>query len=173
MAIDAHGMEAGTLAAGLPRVRLAEGTESGLANLLLQYLEQSLGELEAARRRAARLRGRVAVTAADYDATVTLDFRGDEIVIHDGEEEPFDASIRAPQRVLLELLRGEGRPLVEHLRGRLRVTSSWRRPLLPLEVQRVMRLPPSPAQILRRRRALVAGLLGAAALLAAALLTFR
>jgi len=165
-------VEVGTLAVEPPRVRLAPGTGSGLASLLSQYLEQSFAQLEAARRRAAGLHGRVAVTAADYDATVTLDFRGDEVVIHDGEHPPLDASIRGPQRVLLELLRGDGRPLREHLRGRLRVTSSWKRPLFPLQLHRVMRIPPSPAQVRHRRRLLFASLLGAAVLLTAAALLY-
>lgn len=161
--------EAGIVSAARPQVRLADPTASGLARLLQQYLEQSLAELATTRRRAARLRGRVAVTATDYDVTATLDFRGDEIVIHDGANPPLDASIRAPQRTLLELLRGDGRPLVDHLRGRLRISTSWRRPFLPLQLHRVMRIPPSHLEIHRRRRVLLAGL-GVAALLAAALL---
>ena len=106
------------------RVRLAEGAESGLANIVQQYLEQNLEESEQRRRRALGLRGRVAMTAADHEVTVTLDFRGEEIVIFDGPQEPLQASIAGPNRALVGLLQGEGNPLVEHLRGRLRVRSS-------------------------------------------------
>ena len=48
------------------QVRLADGAESGLANIVQQYLEQNLEESEPRRRRARRLRGRVAMTAADH-----------------------------------------------------------------------------------------------------------
>jgi hypothetical protein len=123
-------------------VRLADGAESGLANIVRQFLEQNLDESEPRRRRALGLRGRVAMTAADHATTVTLDFRGDEIVIWDGECEPLQASIAGSHRALVGLLQGRGNPLWEHLRGRLRVRSSLRQPFLPLRVQGLMKLPP-------------------------------
>jgi len=145
------------------RVRLAEGASSGLAALLAQYLSQVLADGDAERRRARRLRGRVGITARDHGASVTLDLVGDEIVVRDGIAPPLDAAIAAPYQALLELLRGEGHPLRDHLRGRLRVQISARRPLLPLRVYGLMRLRPEAAPR-RGRRLLVAGLLGAAAI---------
>ncbi len=124
------------------RVRLADGAESGLANIVQQYLEQNLDEFEQRRRRASGLRGRVAMTAVDHDVTVTLDFRGEEIVIWDGERGPLQASITGPHPALVGLLQGESNPLVEHLRGRLRVRSSLRKPFFPLQVHGLMKLPP-------------------------------
>ena len=124
------------------RVRLADGAESGLANIVQQFLEQNLDESERRRRRARRLRGRVAMTAADHEITVTLDFRGEEIVIWDGEHGPLQASIAGPYQALVGLLQGEGNPLLEHLRGRLRVRSSLRKPFFPLQVHGLMKLPP-------------------------------
>ncbi len=123
------------------RVRLADGAESGLANIVRQYLEQNIEESEQRRRRALGLRGRVAMTAADHEMTVTLDFRGEEIVIWDGECGPLQASIAGPHRALVGLLQGEGNPLLEHLRGRLRVRSSLRQPFFPLRVHGLMKLP--------------------------------
>jgi hypothetical protein len=123
-------------------VRLADGAESGLANIVQQYLEQNLDESEQRRRRALGLRGRVAMTAADHEITVTLDFRGEEIVVWDGECGPLQASIAGPHRALVGLLQGEGNPLLEHLRGRLRVRSSLRKPFFPLQVHGLMKLPP-------------------------------
>ena len=137
------------------RVRLADGAESGLANIVQQYLEQNLEESEQRRRRALGLRGRVAMTAADHEVTVTLDFRGEEIVIFDGAQEPLQASIAGPNRALVGLLQGEGNPLVEHLRGRLRVRSSLRKPFFPLQVHGLMKLPPEERG---RRSALSYGL---------------
>jgi hypothetical protein len=121
-------------------VRLAEGTRSGLAHIVCQYLEQDLAEFEGKRRRAARLRGRVAMTASDHDAAVTLEFRGDEIVIHDGAAAAVDASITGPHGALVKLLQGEAHPLLEHLRGRLRVHARLRSLLLPLRLHKLMKL---------------------------------
>jgi hypothetical protein len=149
------------------RVRLADGAESGLANIVQQYLEQSLDESEQRRRRALGLRGRVAMTAADHEVTVTLDFRGEEIVIWDGECGPLQASIAGPHRALVGLLQGEGNPLLEHLRGRLRVRSSLRKPFFPLQVHGLMKLPPEGRAQRRARSYVLVG--GVVAIMAAAL----
>jgi len=145
------------LAAAPVKVRLAEGAESGLANIVQQFLEQSLDESEPRRRRARRLRGRVAMTAADHEVTVTLDFRGEEVVVWDGAQEPLQASIAGPHRALVGLLQGEGNPLMEHLRGRLRVRSSLRKPFFPLQVHNLVKLPPEERGQRRARSYLLAG----------------
>jgi len=155
------------LAAAPVKVRLAEGAESGLANIVQQFLEQSLDESEPRRRRARRLRGRVAMTAADHEVTVTLDFRGEEVVVWDGAQEPLQASIAGPHRALVGLLQGEGNPLMEHLRGRLRVRSSLRKPFFPLQVHNLVKLPPEERGQRRARSYLLAG--GVVAVMAAAI----
>ena len=147
-------------------VRLAEGAESGLANIVQQFLEQSLEESEPRRRRARGLRGRVAMTAADHEMTVTLDFLGEEVVVWDGEQGPLQASIAGPHRALVGLLQGEGNPLLEHLRGRLRVRSSFRKPFFPLQVHNLMKLPPEERGQRRTRSYLLVG--GAVAVMAVA-----
>lgn len=123
-------------------VRLADGADSGLASIVQQYMEQDLEEFADKRRLARRLRGRLAMTAADYETTVTVEFGGGEIAIWDGERPPLDASIVGPYRGLTRLLQGRANPLVEHLRGRLHVRSSLRRPFFPLHVHSLMKLPP-------------------------------
>jgi hypothetical protein len=129
-----------TLATEPVPVRLAEGAESGLARIVQQYLEQDLAEFEKKRRRATRLRGRVVMTASDHETAVTLDFKGDEILIYDGERTPTDASIAGPHKALVRLIQGHTNPLREHLRGRLRVRSRPRRLFFPLQLHRLMKL---------------------------------
>ena len=140
-------------------VRLEGGADSGLASIVKQYLEQDLAEFAGKRRLAMRLRGRLAMTAEDYDSTVTVEFRGGEIAIWDGERPPLDASIVGPYMGLTRLLQGRANPLVEHLRGRLRVRSSLKRPLFPLHVHNLMKLPPEEGA----RRPLVTWALAVAA----------
>lgn len=123
-------------------VRLDESAASGLANIVFQFLSQDLADFEHKRRLAARLRGRIAMTASDHDVTVTLAFTGREIVIFDGEQADVDASIAGPHAALVRLLQGETHPLREHLRGRLRVRARLRRILLPLRLHRLVRLTP-------------------------------
>ncbi len=152
------------MAAPVVQVRLADGAQSGLASMVQQYLEQDLAEFEEKRRQAARLRGRVVMTAADHEVTVTLVFAGSEIAIWDGEHAPVDASITGPYRSLVSLLQGESNPLMEHLRGRLRVRSSLRKPFFPLRVHGLMKLPPEEGAATAGR----AWIYAAAALAAAA-----
>ncbi len=122
-------------------VRLAGGASSGLASIVQQYLEQQLAESDDRRVRAARLRGRMSLTATDYDATVTVEFRGDRIAIWDGAQTPLDAKIAGPYLILTQLLQGRANPLIEHLRGRLKVSSRWRKFFFPLRVHNLMKLP--------------------------------
>jgi putative sterol carrier protein len=123
-------------------VRLAGGAESGFARIVCQYLEQNLEESDARRRRAARLRGRVAMTASDHEQTVTLVFAGDEVEVLDGAQEPLDAAIAGPYDTLVRLIQGEASPLLEHLRRRIRVRSRLKSPFLPLHVHNLMKLAP-------------------------------
>ena len=121
-------------------VRLAEGTESGFADIMGQFLRQNLDESERKRRSASRLRGRLAMTAADRGYSITLVFAEEGVTIYDGENGPVDASIVGPYERLIGLAQGKSNQLIEHLRGRLKVTSRWRRPFLPLRVHGLIKL---------------------------------
>jgi putative sterol carrier protein len=123
-------------------VRLDDDATSGLASIVQQLLEQQLADSTQRRARASRLRGRIRLTATDYDTSVTVDFRGDEIAISDGSAGPLDATIAGPYKSLTKLLQGHSNPLLEHLRGRLKVTSRMGNLFFPFRVHRLMKLAP-------------------------------
>jgi predicted lipid carrier protein YhbT len=127
-------------------VTLAEGAQSGLASIVQQYLEQQIAESAVRRARAARLRGRIGLSATDYGVSVTVDFGPHRISIMDGMRAPLDASIAGPYASLTKLLQGRSNPLVEHLRGRLKVTTTLRNLLLPLRVHALVKLSPGRAR---------------------------
>jgi predicted lipid carrier protein YhbT len=127
-------------------VTLAEGARSGLASIVQQYLDQQLSESAARRARAAKLRGRLGLSATDYGVSVTVDFGPHGIAIMDGMQAPLDASIAGPYASLTRLLQGRTNPLVEHLRGRLKVTATLRNLLLPLRVHGLVKLSPERAR---------------------------
>lgn len=133
--------------AAAPQVHLDEAADSGFANIVQQYLQQSLDESEKRRRRARQLRGRMAMIATDHGQTVTLVFTGDEVAIQDGERGPLDASIRGAYPTLVDLIQGEASPLVSHLTGRIKVTSSFSKPFFPLHVHNLMKLEPEPESV--------------------------
>jgi hypothetical protein len=125
------------------RVCLLEAS-SGLALMTGQYLEQILAATPAKQRRVRSLRGRLALEATDADVVITVSFRGDRIDIEDGAVPPLDAYVGGPYIALTELLAGRANPLIEHLRGGLRVRSSLRRPFFPNRVYSLLRLTPAP-----------------------------
>jgi putative sterol carrier protein len=160
-----------TVAAPLP-VHRDESAESGFARIVEQFLSQSLVESEDKQRRAARLRGRMAMTASDRGYTVTLVFAGDSISILDGGAEPLDASIVGPYETLVDLIQGEDSPLRAHLGRRIKVKSRLRKLLFPLHVHNLMKLENddehSPSSIFAGVRD--AAFLGGALVIAVALL---
>ena len=131
--------------AKIPReveVRLAAGTSSGLASIVQQFIAQQLDESPKRRRRASRIRGRLGLIATDHDTSVTVEFGDFAIAVRDGTQEPLDASIAGTHRALTRLLQGEANPIIEHVRGRLKVTSKMRNLFLPMRVYRLMKLAP-------------------------------
>jgi hypothetical protein len=123
-------------------VRLANDASSGLASIVQQFLAQQLEESSKRRTRASRMHGRLGLTATDYHASVTVDFRGDEIIVSDGSTELLDASIAGPYRSLTKLLQGRSDPLIEHLHRNLKVSSRLGNLFFPLRVHRLMKLAP-------------------------------
>jgi putative sterol carrier protein len=127
-------------AAIAPCIERSDLAESGFARIVEQFLRQSLEDSDDKRRRARALRGRLAMTASDYEQTITLAFAGDSIAILDGALPPLDATISGPYQTLVNLLRGEDSPLLAHLRRRIRVRSNLRKPFFPLHVHNLMKL---------------------------------
>ena len=123
-------------------VRLADDAGSGLASIVQQFLQQQLAESSKRRTRAKRMRGRLGLTATDYQTSVTVNFRGDEIVVSDGSDASLDASIAGSYKSLTRLLQGRSNPLMEHLRKNLKVRSRLGSLFFPLRVHRLMKLTP-------------------------------
>lgn len=129
-----------TAAAGDVQVRRDEAAASGFAMIVEQFLSQSLSDSDEKRRRAQGLNGRIAMTAADYDQSVTLVFDGGSVEIVDGRAEPLDAAISGPYDTLVNLIQGDDSPLRAHLERRIKVKSSLKKPFFPLHVHNVMKL---------------------------------
>jgi hypothetical protein len=129
-------------AVGNIRVRLADDASSGFASIVQQFLQQQLADSSKRRTRASRIHGRLGLTATDYESSVTVDFRGNEILVLDGRSEPLDASIAGSYLSLTKLLQGRSNPLIEHLRRNLTVSSRLGNLFFPLRVHRLMKLTP-------------------------------
>ncbi len=95
-----------TLSASIPIVEVTEeGEENGLASMLAELLRQNLAARTVARRRCAAMRGSVVLHARDADVTITLEFRGHEVRVHDGPVADPDATIRADADAIVTMSR--------------------------------------------------------------------
>lgn len=73
------------VAPAVPSVRLAAGDDaSGMAVMLGELLTENLADYPGRARAARAVRGRVAMTAADHDRSVTVHFTGRTVVVEEG-----------------------------------------------------------------------------------------
>jgi hypothetical protein len=87
-------------------VRLTDDAQdNGLANMLADLLRQNLDARPVARERCAAMKGRIVLHARDAEVTMTLDFRGDAVIIHDGAIENPDATIEADADAIVTMSR--------------------------------------------------------------------
>ncbi len=123
-------------------VRAAEGQAlNGLGMMLLQYLEQNLGEFEQKEKAALRLRGRVSVEVEKGIAT-TLSFRGDTIEIENGIGRNPDLHLQSSYLLLSRILTGKASPYLEMVRGNIKLRAFPRRPIQSLKVLGFLKIPP-------------------------------
>lgn len=154
-------------------VRLVAGdAANGVALMTAQYLEQTLQAVPSKRREAARLRGRLGMRATDADVSITLEFTGSEVLVHNGIDGPVEAYIAGPFQLLVQVLGGQVSPYREVLARRIVARPSLRRPFFALQVYTLMQLGEAHgpvAAIARRPWLLAVGAAGAAAAIAAVL----
>jgi hypothetical protein len=99
-----------------PRIELAEGAdENGFALMVSELIRQNIADHPEKRRDFERLRGRVAMVVSDAQVAVTLHFRREGLVVHDGIVGIPDLTIRAESEwitkmSLMELLPRLGLP---------------------------------------------------------------
>ncbi len=88
------------------QVRLAPGAEeNGLAHMLADLLRQNLEARAVARARFGAMRGRIVLHARDADVTLTLEFGGGFVVLHDGALPSPDATIEADADAIVTMSR--------------------------------------------------------------------
>lgn len=120
-----------------------EGQPSGLAMMMLQYIEQNINEFDDKNEQASNIKGAVAIEAAEGGVGVTLLFKGDEIEIAEGCLPNADMVVRGGIFDITELAAGAASGNLRKIcSGRLKIESAWRHPMFALRVARFMSLPP-------------------------------
>ena len=126
---------------GIVPVRTVAGDEaSGLANIIGQYLEQSLSDSTEKRAEALSLRGRFGLRAREGDVAVTIVFDGETIAIEEGLQDP-DAVIGGDIEFLMHIMAGRANPGWELLSRNMTIGLGVRRPMFAYQAYSLMRLP--------------------------------
>ena len=156
---------------GRVRVELADpGDASGLADMLQQYLEQTLAGDPVKERAARSIAGEVVFRAAEDEAVcVTMRFAGDRIELRDGTPPAAAPAISGDFLTIAHLTSGEEGPLRLLASRGLRVRAELAQLVLLARVASLLRLESGRDQARRRAVLLVLVLLAALALVCAAL----
>jgi hypothetical protein len=136
-------MEPEEATAKRPRIAVCAregGRLNGLGIMLQQYLEQNLSDSEEKVRQGLRLRGRVGVEV-EKGIGVTLDFLGDRILVENGIQDHPDLQLRSSYLVLSRVLSGKANPVLEFLRGNIKLLALPRRPLQSYRALRFLEIP--------------------------------
>lgn len=131
---------------------------SGLADMLRQFLEQTLAESPRKRHQARALSGRALVRSTeDAEVCVCIEFAADHIELRDADgEQPGVPGIAADFLTLAHLTSGRENPF--HLLARRRLEARFSFAQIPflLRLLRFLRIESDAQRALRRRRAVLA-----------------
>lgn len=141
-----------------PIVTFADGDEaSGMATMLGGLLEENLRDYPGRARVAGLARGDVVLTASDRDVSVTLSFRGREVVVINGKTEGA-AALAGPWLEMAKLCSGQVNPLKAVMRRELMIEPRGRLDAMAAAGY-VLSIPPSfygDEQAIKQRRRQVA-----------------
>jgi hypothetical protein len=150
-----------------PAITFADGEEaSGMAHMLGGLLEDNLRDYPSRARVAGLARGNVVLTASDRDVSVTLSFRGHEVVVANGSTERAPV-LAGPWLEMAKLCSGQASPLGALARREVSITPRARLDTVAAAGY-VLSVPPSfygdeAAVRQRRRQAIGVGVVAVAA----------
>ncbi len=141
----------------VPVVLVGGESATGLADMLQQFIEQTLSESPRKVRQARRLAGRAVFRSAeDEEVCVCVTFAGTHIEVRDGIEVPAGVpSITADFLTIAHLTSGRESPFQLLARRKLRVRFSARRLPFLLGMLRFMRIESVAQRAIWARRALL------------------
>lgn len=161
----------------IPVVMQGGGPPSGLAEMLQQFLEQTIAESPHKASRARKLSGELLFRSAeDPEVAVRIRFAGDRVELRDGADAPAGAArVTADFLSIAHLTTGQESPLRLLARGRLRVRLSPREIPFLLAVIRLLKIEgageESRGWVSRHGRWILAGAVAAGGALAVHLIT--
>jgi hypothetical protein len=149
----------------LPVVLAAGEAASGLADMLQQFIEQTIADSPRKSQQARRLHGRALFRSVEDDAVcVCIHFAGNRIELRDGAEAPVTSpSITADFLTIAHLTSGQENPFRLLAQGKLNARFSVLQVPFLLRMLRFMRIESASRRATRKRWALATGAAAAAA----------
>ena len=127
-----------------PRITVSHPEEqrlNGLGMMMLQYLEQNFADFDYKIEEGLKLRGNVSVEV-EKGISTTLHFHGKTIQIENGVIDRPDLYLGSSYLLLSKILTGEASPLIEIIRGEIKIRAMPRRPFQSLKILRFLKIPP-------------------------------
>jgi len=113
---------------------------NGLGKMMIQYLEQNLADFAYKTDQALGIHGCVCVEVENGIAT-TIFFEGERIRIENGISPCPDLHLIGSYALFASVLSGKANPLIEVIRGNIKLGSFLKRPIQALKILKFLRIP--------------------------------
>ena len=129
-------------ATSIPVNKLEGQKLNGLGNMILQFMQQEIGGLEY-KSEAARKISCTMSMAVEGGVLVTVSFSGNRILVENGVVYRPAMYIEAPYMLMADILCGKANPIVQVLKGKIKMKAIPRKPFQALKVLGLLKLDPN------------------------------
>ncbi len=113
---------------------------NGLGKMMIQYLEQNIADFAYKTKQALGIRSRV-VVEVEQGIAITISFEGEMIRIENGIGSCPDLHLISSYSILANVLSAKANPLIEFIRGNIKLASFLKRPVQALKILRFLQIP--------------------------------
>jgi len=115
---------------------------NGLGNMVLQFMQQEFGALEDKARTARRIKCIMSMEVEEGGISITISFEGDRIVVENGVVDKPDLYMKGPYMLMTDILCGKVNPILEVLKGNIKMKSIPKKPFQAFKVLGILKLDP-------------------------------
>lgn len=120
---------------------------NGLANMVLQFMQQEFGALEHKARTAREIKVKMSMEV-EGGISVTISFEGDRILVENGVVGKPDLYMAGSYLLMTDILCGKVNPIFEVLKGNIKMKSIPRKPFQAFKVLGILKLDPDAEYVL-------------------------
>ncbi len=128
----------------IPICKLEGQKLNGLGNMILQFMQQEIAASEQKSQKARKISCTMSM-AVEGGISVTISFAGNRILVENGVVVQPDMYMHASYLLMTDILCGKVNPVVEFLKGQIKLKAIPRRPIQALKVLGILKLDPNAA----------------------------